>query len=274
MQDHGDLTRDKTMTSPFRRSLTLATVAAAIGFALPALAQSVPSRPIILVVPFAAGGGTDSIARDMAKLMQEKFGQPVLVEHKPGASGALAARQVAKARGDGCTMLLGQTGQTGQMAVNRSAIAHATKTDMLHVPYKGACQAITDQLGGQVPFCFSSASAIMTHIKSGKVNAIADTSTRRLPVLPNVPTIAETAVPDFEFGLWGGYFAPRETPDAIVNRLHNEIAKMLTDADLRSRFESEGSAVASMSLAPIEAFVRTGPEMYAGRVKLTGAQND
>lgn len=297
-----------------------------------------PSKPITVIVPYAPGGQGDLFARIVGERLSRALGQPVLVVNKPGASGALGARQVANARGDGYTLLLGQT---GEMAVNRSAmknpgydsltdlravalvgdsplvmaapaaapyntlgellqlarskpgsvsyassgtatpghlaaaaLAHAAKTDMLHVPYKGAGQAITDLLGGQVQFFFSSASAIMAHIKSGNVKALAVTSTRRLPALANVPTVAETAVPGYEFSLWGGYFAPRATPDAIVNRLHDEIAKVIAEPDLRARFEAEGSAVAPMSITQVEAFVRTEAEMYAKLVKLTGSQND
>lgn len=323
-----------------RRQWLVAGAAAASGLRLGSVhAQSdYPSKPITVIVPYAPGGQGDLFARLVGERLSRALGQPVLVDNKPGASGALGARLVAKARGDGYTLLLGQT---GEMAVNRSAmkapgydsladfravalvgdsplvmaapasapyntltellqlarskpgsvsyassgtatpghlaaaaLAHATKTEMLHVPYKGAGQAITDLLGGQVQFFFSSASAIMNHIKGGKVKALAVTSTRRLPALANVPTIAESASPGFEFSLWGGYFAPRETPDAIVNRLHTEIAKVLAQPDLRARFETEGSAVAPMSIAQIEAFVRAETEMYAKLVKLTGAQTD
>ncbi len=297
-----------------------------------------PAKPITVIVPYAPGGQGDLFARLVGERLTRSLGQPVLVDNKPGATGALGARQAAKARGDGYTLLLGQT---GEMAVNRSAmkvpgydsladfravalvgdsplvmaapvaapynsleellqlarskpgsvsyassgtatpghlaaaaLANATKTDMLHVPYKGAGQAITDLLGGQVQFLFSSASAILSHIKGGKVKALAVTSARRLSALPNVPTVAETTVPGFEFSLWGGFFAPSETPEPIIQRLHTEITKALAEPDLRARLEAEGSAVAPMSSAQVDAFVRTEAEKYASLVKLTGAKND
>ncbi len=321
-----------------RRHLLMAGAASAAGLMVDsALAQGVyPDKPITVVVPYAPGGQGDVFARLVGERLARVLGQPMLVDNKPGASGALGARLVAKAKGDGYTLILGQT---GEMAVNRSAmknpgydsladfrpvalvgdaplvmaapasapfnslaellqlarskpgsvsyassgtatpghlaaaaLALATKTDMVHVPYKGAGQAITDLIGGQVQFFFSSASAIMSHITGGTVKALAVSAPRRLASLPNVPTVAEVAAPGFEFSLWGGYFAPRDTPDAIVNRLHAEITKVLAEPDLRARFEADGSAVEPMPPARFAAFVRTEVEKYARLVRTTGAQ--
>jgi tripartite-type tricarboxylate transporter receptor subunit TctC len=321
-----------------RRDLLIAGVAAASGLVVDkTLAQSVyPGKPITVVVPYAPGGQGDVFARLVGERLARALGQPVLVDNKPGASGALGARLVAKAKGDGYTLILGQT---GEMAVNRSAmknpgydsltdfrpvalvgnaplimaaptsahfnsladllqlarskpgsvsyassgtatpghlaaaaLAMATKTDMVHIPYKGAGQAITDLIGGQVQFFFSSASAIMNHIKGGKIKALAVSSPRRLASLPNVPTVAEVAAPGFEFSLWGGYFAPRDTPDAVVNRLNAEIIKALAEPDLHARFEADGSAVDPLTPARFDAFVRAEVDKYARLVRSTGAQ--
>jgi tripartite-type tricarboxylate transporter receptor subunit TctC len=316
-------------------------LAAAAGAGLLRVAQAqpeYPTRPITVIVPYAPGGQGDVFARLVGERLARVLGQPMVVDNKPGASGALGARLAARARADGYTLLLGQT---GEIAVNRSAmkepgydsladlrpialvgnaplvmaapakapyntlgellhlarskrgsvsyassgtatpghlaaaaLALATKTDMVHIPYKGAGQAITDLIGGQVQFFFSSASAIVSHIQGGRVKALAVSSPRRLAALPNVPTVAEAAVPGFEFSLWGGYFAPRETPDAIVNRLNTEIHRVLAEPDLRARFEAEGSAVAPMTAAAFEAFVRAESDKYARLVKATGAQID
>lgn len=321
-----------------RRHLLMAGAATASGLVVNgAMAQGdYPGKPITVVVPYAPGGQGDVFARLVGERLARVLGQPMLVDNKPGASGALGARLVAKAKGDGYTLILGQT---GEMAVNRSAmktpgydslvdfrpvalvgnaplvmavpasapfnslaellqlarskpgsvsyassgtatpghlaaaaLALATKTDMVHIPYKGAGQAITDLIGGQVQFFFSSASAIMNHIKGGKVKALAVSSPRRLASLPNVPTVAEVAAPGFEFSLWGGYFAPRETPDAIVNRLNADILKVLAEPDLHARFEAEGSAVEPMSPAQFTAFVKAETDKYARLVRQTGAQ--
>lgn len=321
-----------------RRQLLTAGAAAAGGLVFDsALAQGAyPNKPITVVVPYAPGGQGDVFARLVGDRLSRALGQPILVDNKPGASGALGARMVAKAKGDGYTLILGQT---GEMAVNRAAmknpgydslsdfsavalvgnaplvmaapasasfnsleqllqlarsrpgsvsyassgtatpghlaaaaLALATRTEMVHIPYKGAGQAITDLIGGQVQFFFSSASAIISHIKGGKVKALAVSTPNRLASLPNVPTVAEVAVPGFEFSLWGGYFAPRETSDAIVNRLNAEIAKVLAEPELRARFEADGSAVDPMSPGQFAAFVRAETDKYARIVRVTSAQ--
>jgi tripartite-type tricarboxylate transporter receptor subunit TctC len=320
-----------------RRFLESGAALAATGALGTAFAQSdYPSKAITVIVPYAPGGQGDVFARLVGDRLSRVFGQPMVVDNKPGASGALGARLVAKARPDGYTLMLGQT---GEMAVNRSAmknpgydsladfrgvalvgnaplvmgapanapynsldelvklarakpgsvsyassgtatpghlaaaaLAIGTRTEMVHIPYKGAGQAITDLIGGQVQFFFSSASAIVTHIKGGKVKALAVSSPRRLPGLPDVPTVAEAALPGFDFSLWGGYFAPRETPDAIVARLNTEITKVLADPELRARFEAEGSAVDAMLPARVDAFVRAEADKYAQLVKMTSAQ--
>lgn len=322
-----------------RRVLAAGTAAAGACLLGRASAQPVyPTRPITVIVPYAPGGQGDVFARLVGERLARPLGQPMVVDNKPGGSGALGARLVAKARGDGYTLLLGQT---GQMAVNRSAmknpgydsladfravalvgnaplvmaapastpfnslgellqlarskpgsvsyassgaatpghlaaaaLALATRTEMIHIPYKGAGQAITDLIGGQVQFFFSSASAIVGHVKGGKVKALAVSSPRRLAALPDVPTVAEAAVPGFDFSLWGGYFAPRETPDALVGRLNAEINKVLAEPDLHARFEAEGSAVEPMTAARFESFVRAEIDKYAKLVKTTGAQID
>ncbi|WP_062307425.1 Bug family tripartite tricarboxylate transporter substrate binding protein [Polynucleobacter sinensis] len=297
-----------------------------------------PNKPITVIVPYAPGGQGDMFARAVGERLTRSLGQTVLVDNKPGASGALGARLVSKARGDGYTLILGQT---GEMAVNSSAmknpgydnlkdfeaialvgnsplvlvvpanspynslseliqaarnkpgsisyassgtatpghlaaaaLAAGTKTDMVHVPYKGAGQAITDLIGGQVQFFFSSASAVSGHIKSGNLKALAVSSKKRIPSLPKVPTVAEAALPGFEFSLWGGYFAPRETPPAIINQLNSEISKALSDPELKARLESDGVMIEPMSPASFESFVRAETEKYARLVKLTNSQLD
>lgn len=328
-----------TSVSFSRRRVLAAGVAASAGLLRVAQAQpDYPDKPVTVVVPYAPGGQGDVFARLVGERLGRVLGQPMIVDNKPGASGALGTRLVTRARGDGYTLLLGQT---GEIAVNRSAMKHpgydaltelraialvgnaplvlaapaqapydtvgellqlarskpgsvayassgtatpghlaaaalalASRTQMAHIPYKGAGQAITDLIGGQVQFFFSSASAILGHVQGGRVKALAVSSTRRLAALPKVPTVAEAAVPGFEFSLWGGYFAPRETPDAIVNRLNAEITRVLAAADLHARFEAEGSAVAPMTPAAFEAFVRAEADKYAKLVQATGTHID
>lgn len=320
-----------------RRFLGALTTCIAWAVAPPVRAADYPSRTVTVIVPYAPGGQGDVFARLIGDRLARALGQAVVVDNRPGASGALGARLVAGASPDGHTLLLGQT---GEMAINgaamkkpgydalrdlraialvgdsplvlatpssstfsnlddlvkaararpgsvayassgiatpghlaAAALAGETKIEMTHVPYKGAGQAITDLVGGQVQCFFASASSIMPHLQGGKVRALAVSSLKRIPALPEVPTVAET-LPGFSFSLWGGYFAPRATPDEAVERLNSEINRILTEPEIRQRFEAEGSAVAPATTQQVEEFVRDEIAKYARLVKVTGAQLD
>ncbi|WP_051237287.1 Bug family tripartite tricarboxylate transporter substrate binding protein [Ottowia thiooxydans] len=322
-----------------RRSFLGLSAALAMGVPHSAFAQAdYPSKSVTTIVPYAPGGQGDVFARLLGDRLTRVLKHPFIVDNRPGASGALGARLVAKAKGDGYTLLLGQT---GEIAVNGSvmknpgydalkelkpvalvgdaplvliapanapyntiqelvqfarskaggvsygssgtatpghlaaaALALGTKTEMIHIPYKGAGQAMTDVIGGQVNFFFPSASAAMPHIKNGKVKALAVSGPKRVAALPNVPTVAETVIPGFSFSLWGGYFAPAETPDAVVQLLNREINKLLSEPELRARFEADSSAIEPMSPAQFASYVANETKKYEGLVKSTGIQAD
>lgn len=293
-----------------------------------------PEHAMTVIVPYAPGGQGDVFARLTGERLSRSLGQPVIVDNRPGASGALGARLVAKAAPDGYTVLLGQT---GEIAINGSAmknpgyealkdlravalvgnaplvlavpakspwrslaelvqaardkpgsiayassgtatpghlaaaaLATGTKTEMIHVPYKGAGQALTDLIGGQVQFFFASASSVMPHLHSGQLRALAVSTPAKAPALPQVPPVADT-LPGFDFSLWGGFFAPRATPDAVVQRLAAEIGKAMADPDLRKRLEADGSAVAPGSPEQFDRFVRAETAKYSALIRATGA---
>lgn len=319
-----------------RHRLIISACAAALSGALGATASAAgyPEKTVTVIVPYAPGGQGDLFARLVGDRLGRVLGQAVIVDNRPGASGALGARLVVKAPADGYTLLLGQTGEiaingtamrnpgydtlkdfravalvgnsplvlavpasspfqsvadllkaarekAGSVAYASSgtatpghlaaaALAAGSKTEMTHVPYKGAGQAITDLIGGQVQFFFASASSIMPHVQGGKVRALAVSTPARLPALPQVPPVADT-LPGFDFSLWGGYFAPRATPDAVVQRLATEINKIIAEPELRKRFEAEGSAVVPGTPQQFEQFVRDEIAKYARLVKATGA---
>lgn len=314
----------------------LGSCAAAAGACLAAGVQAAawPERPITVIVPYAPGGQGDVFARLVGDRLGRALGQPVIVDNRPGASGALGTRLVAKAPADGYTLLLGQT---GEMAINgtamknpgydtlkdfrgvalvgdaplvlavpagspfkslaeliqaarakpgsiayassgtatpghlaAAALASGTRTEMTHVPYKGAGQAITDLIGGQVDFFFASASSIMAHLQGGRVRALAVSKPAKLANLPEVPPVADT-LPGFDFSLWGGYFAPRSTPQAVVQRLSSEIQRILAEPELRKRLEADASAVAPGTPERFDRMVRDEIAKYARLVKTTGA---
>ncbi|VCU72472.1 Tripartite tricarboxylate transporter family receptor [Pigmentiphaga humi] len=316
--------------------LGAATAALAAGGAGRA-AEKYPTKPVTVIVPYAPGGQGDVFARLIAPDLGQALGQSVIVENRPGATGALGTRQVVRAEPDGHTLLMGQTGEIaingfamkspgydtlkdlraialvgnaplvlavpqnspfadvaallqaardkpGSVAYASSgtatpghlaaaALAAGSKTEMTHIPYKGAGQAISDLIGGQVQLFFASASSIMPHIQGGRVRALAVSSLEPVAALPKVPTIAQT-LPGFEFSLWGGYFAPAATPPAIVELLAGHINRIVQKPELHKRLESEGSAVAPMTPDRFGQFVRAEMDKYAALVKSTQAHVD
>jgi tripartite-type tricarboxylate transporter receptor subunit TctC len=316
-----------------RRFLGGCAASLAASFGGNAFAAAWPERNVTVIVPYAPGGQGDVFARLVGDRLGRVLGQPVIVDNRPGASGALGARLVAKAPADGHTLLLGQTGEIaingtamknpgydalkdlravalvgnaplvlavpstspfqsvadlvkgardkpGSMAYASSgtatpghlaaaALAAGTRTEMTHVPYKGAGQAITDLIGAQVQFFFASASSIVPHLQGGRVRALAVSTPARVASLPQVPPVADT-LPGFDFSLWGGYFAPRATPDDVVQRLNTEINRIIAEPELKARFEAEGSAVTPMAPERFERFVRDEIAKYARLIKATG----
>ena len=268
--------------------------------AAPVRAQS--SNAIKLVLPFSAGGPTDAVARSIAMAMATNLGQPIVVENRAGANGAIASAFVAKAPPDGNTLLyhtsaftleaalvknlaydpladfayVGLTTSTpivllvekdfpartpaeflarmkanpGKMnygAVIRS-IVHVAPEQLFHslgvkalaVPYKGTAPALVDLMGGQLQFAFDAVNSALPHIRGGRVRAIAVASRERLSVLPDVPTFAETVLPGFEAGTWGGMMAPAGTPPDRVARLHQALTTVLADPAFRAQLDSNG----------------------------------
>lgn len=245
------------------------------GIPLLVSAQTYPLRPITLVVPFAAGGGTDSIARDIAKTMADKLGQPVIVDNSGGGGGAIGANLVAKARADGYTLLfatstfatnaaaepnlpydpakdfvpvamigrgpllavaskqlgvktiadLRVTGKTRPEGLNYclagiGSINHLSGElfrqqsglQLTHIAYKGSGPATLDLLAGRIDLFFATMPTILSHVRQGKVQALAVTSAQRSPLFPDLPTMAEAGVPGFN--ITTRWWCARAGPDA------------------------------------------------------------
>lgn len=152
------------------------------------------------------------------------------------------------------------------------ALGEGVGAQMAHVPYRGAGQALTDVMGGQVDMFFSSASAAMGHIQGGTLKALAVSTPERLPALADVPTISETVLPDFSFSLWGGFFAPSGVPETVIDQLSEAINAVLAEPDVRERLESEGSIVEPLSPAGFADFVAAERGKYAALVEATGVR--
>src|SRR5262245_2728634 len=287
--------------------------------ALPAQAENFPSRAIKLVVPYAAGGTGDIVARAVADRLAIALGQSVVVENRAGATGAIGTQSVAAAAPDGHTLLVGQT---GEIAINPhwsknigydpdkdlvpvalatvvplalvvpGKASHATVPEMLkvarerglsfasagtatpghfagevlkfktrsnltHVPYKGAAPALNDLLGGHVDLFFSGFPAAVPHVKAGTLKLRAVSSGKRSGVAPEIPTVAEAAgIPGYDISLWQGFFVPRGTPDEIVARLNTEINKVLGDTDVKQKLLEQGADVTTISVGDFSRFVK------------------
>ena len=319
-----------------RLSTMLCAAAALAAFSATAYAQSYPSKPIRMVVPFAAGGPTDVYARSVGQELSRILGQPVIVDNKPGAGGNLGADFVAKSAPDGYNIVLGAVGafavnmtlypkmpydvlrdfapvsliaivpmmlvvnpalpvktprdlvelakaRPGQLtygsAGNGTSVHMSTEMfkaltgiDMVHVPYKGVAPAMTDLIGGQLQLMFSDATSAIPHAKSGKVRPVA--VTKRIEVMPEIPTFAELGYAGYDPTVWYGVFAPAGTPRDIVVKLNGAIAKALQAPEVRERLISQGANPVSNSPEEFTAFVRDEIARWGKVVKASGARVD
>jgi tripartite-type tricarboxylate transporter receptor subunit TctC len=289
----------------------LSTLCAGMLLSATALAAGYPEKPVTMVVPFPAGGSTDSIARVLAPKLNAKLGQPFIVENRPGATGAIGATTVSRAAPDGYTLLVASIGvysvnpilqknlqynpskdfdlltvavrapnvlvasqnfpakNIGELLAylkkNPEKVTFATGgagtsdhlttalfweksgTSGIHVPYKGGAPVITDLLGGHADVAFQNINVVLSHIKAGKLKALAVASEKRSPLLPQVPTLAEAGVKDANVYSWQGVAAPKGLPKDVKTKLHAAIAGALNDPTVKPRLEVNGFEVVANS---------------------------
>lgn len=227
----------------------------------------------IAVNPYAMKSLGHDPLREFAPVILVGDSPLVLVVPEKSPHADLAALiAAARAKPDAIAYASSGTATPGHLAA--AALALGTQTRMIHAPYKGAGQAMSDLLGGHVDCFFSSASAAMPHINSGRLRALAVSSRERLGILPKVPTISEAAVPDFQFSLWGGIFAPAQTPPAVVEQLNAKLNAILAEPAIKSRLEGDGAAVRPNTSQEFAAFVRSEAAKYQNLVQATGVQVD
>ncbi len=150
----------------------------------------------------------------------------------------------------------------------------ATGTNMTHIPYRGATQSAMDVMSGQIPVSMSGLSIVISHIKAGKLSALAVANPTRSPLLPDVPTIAEAGVPGFEFATWGALFMPKGTPKPIIDRLHAEVVKAVNDATVRERLSSLGLVPRGSTPAELAEATRTGLEKMGKVIKAANIKSE
>ena len=217
-----------------RRSVTLLAAAlAGLGLGTPwlALAEGYPTKPIQLIVPFPPGGAVDIVGRTISKKLGDRLGQPIVIENKAGAGTVVGAAFVANAPADGYTLLISSGSELTWSAAG---------IKVMHVPYRGSAPAMSDLMGGQIPFTIDTVAAALPQLKAGKIKAIAVTGATRATQLPDVPTVAESGFPGFSADSWLAVVAPRGLPAEAKAKLHKALADTLADAEVRSKLIAAG----------------------------------
>ena len=285
-------------------------------------AQTYPTKTITMIVPFAAGGPTDTVARLVAQSMGNKLKQQIIIENVGGAGGTIGAARVAKAAPDGYTLFLHHIGQSTAPALyrklsynaqtdfetiglvtdvpmtivarkdfpakdfkeflayvkaNKDKVTYANagvgsashlcgmlfmsalETPLVTVPYKGTGPAMNDLLGGQVDLMCDQTTNTTSQIKGGKIKVYAVTTPQRVASLPDVPTTAEAGLPGLQVAVWHGLYAPKGTPQPVVDKLVGALQAALKDPNVIQRF-------ADLGTAPVEE-ARATPQVLGDHLK-------
>ena len=311
------------------------TVSILLGTTALVQAQQYPTKPVRIVVPFAAGGNTDFTARSIATKLTETLGQQFLVDNRPGGSTNIGSDAIAKSAPDGYNILMGGAAnainvavlakvpfdlqrdltpivlcvkganvlamhpslpaknlkeliaiakaQPGKLNYATAGVAssnhmaaelfqHMAGIKMNHVPYKGNAPALTDLLGGHVEMIFSGVPALVPHIKSGRIRAIAIGSPKRFAAVPEVPTFDESGLKGYEASTWFGLMAPAKTPREIITKLNAEVGKVLASKEIRDRYQIEGLEPQGGSPEDFAKFIASEIALYTRVVKAANLQ--
>ncbi|MGQ3129750.1 Bug family tripartite tricarboxylate transporter substrate binding protein [Variovorax sp.] len=309
-----------TPIAPLRRRLGALFLACLAAPSL-ALAQApYPSKPIRLVVPFAAGGAVDTVGRVVGERLSTQMGQPLIVDNRPGANANIGTENVARSAPDGYSLLVAAngvvtnntlypklsfnglrdfvavarlgyaplvlvvpasapyksvpevlaaarakpgdmsygsagTGSSGHLA--GALLASVGKFDALHVAYKGGSPALVDLIAGRTSFMLLNPLEVLPHIQSGRLRALAVSGAQRAPMLPNVPTMAEAGLPNFDASVWWTLLAPAGTAPEVVAKLNAETRKALADAGTREKLGALGAVITPSSPQEAAAFLKS-----------------
>jgi len=305
-----------------------------------ATAQQYPTKSITMLVPYAAGGPTDTVARVVAQSMAKPLGQTVIVENKPSAGGILAPEQVKNSKPDGYTILIHHVGMATTPALYRQlrfnpltdfdyiglindvpmtlianekvpakdfkeflayikknkdkvsyanagigAASHlcgmlfmsAIETDLLTVPYKGTGPAMNDLLGGQVTFMCDQTTNTTSQIKSGKVKVYGVTSLKRVPSLPDIPTLDEQGLKGFEVGIWHALYGPKGMPKPVTDKLVAALQEIVKDESVKKRFAELGATTypsEKATPAALQAHLKAEIDKWGPLIKKAGVYAD
>lgn len=278
-----------------------------------------PNRPVKIEVGYPAGSSADLLARIYTEKLSEQLNQAFVVDNRPGASGTLAALNVARAPGDGYTLLLTVLADAieasafkdlnyrfledftpiaalagapiilvvspdlgvnsvaelialakqkpGELLYGSAGIAstphlagelfnYMTGSKLVHVPYKGIPAALTDLLGGRIQAVFATAPTVAGFVKDGRLKALANTSAKRSKMLPDVPTMAESGLNNYDVIIWYGLLAPNGTPAAVRARLADIVSRANTQSAVQKQLEDSGAEALSLTLDDFGAFMK------------------
>ncbi len=323
------------MTHPRRnqRFLWAGFTAIAVMASTGTVAQSYPTRPVRMVLGYPPGGGIDVSARILAPRLSELWGQQVVVDNRPGASGNIGAEIVARAAPDGYTLLMMTLSHAAGANLNKSLPFHAADSfsgvsltgattlvllahpslpaktlkdlialakakpglfsygssgiggsphlaaellklqagmDMVHTPYKGTGQALTDLMGGHVPLLMAALPGAAPHIRSGRVRALGVTSSQRAKATPDIPTIAEAGVPGYDVKHWFGALAPTGTDRKVLDQLYNGFVTVMRQPDVIAALEKAGTDNTTQKPAEFDAYLRSEIARWGKVIKQAG----
>jgi tripartite-type tricarboxylate transporter receptor subunit TctC len=313
------------------RLVLSSSLAFGVAFASHASAQQYPTQPITIVVAAAAGGFADGVARTVGEKLSEKLGQSIVVENRGGAGGNLGARQVARSKPDGYTILVSTTAMAingtlyknmgyatadirpaaivgsapEALVVNPSnpaktlaefleaaktkSVEYGTagvgtgsfiaaeyffkvlaKVQTVHVPFPGGAPGVTAIIGGHIGAFAATVSPLIVHINAGKLRGLAIASAQRHPVVPDVPTYAESGFPGFYAASWVGFFVPAQTENAIVEKLNGTINEVLKEAVVQERLRRFGLQPMHGNTAETARFFASEIDNWGKMVKTLG----
>lgn len=302
--------------------------------AQPAKSIAYPTKPIRFIVPFAPGGTTDIVARQIGQKLSAELGQPFVIDNRGGAGGAIGTDLLSIAVPDGYTIMLNHVGLTYNVTLYEKRLSYDTLKDLapislvgvtpnvlvtntafkansvkdlidigrakpdqiaygsggvgssahlavamfqemakvkfLHVPYKGAGPALTDTIGGQVQFMIATMPAAIVHVKSGKLKAIAVSGAKRSQALPDVPAIAQSGLPGYDYATWYGILAPAGLPKAVSSRLMQATHKAVNSPDLSGRLAQSGMEPETNTPEQFSALIKSDIAKWNKIIRATG----
>lgn len=318
--------------------LFAASVACVVGatVAQPVNAEDYPTRAVHIIVPQAAGGGTDTFARAIGQKLSERWKQPVVIENRAGAGGVLGTEAAAKAAPDGYTLLVTYEGSqainpslyeklpfdsvkdfqpiatiavspfllivgaqakvktfkdyleyaranpdklsygsAGNGSVNHllgEMLKAEANVRIIHVPYKGASQAISDVIGGHLDSAFASAPSVISAVQQGLVRALAVSSAKRVAISPDTPTIAEGGVEKFDVNPWWGILGPAGISPEITQKINRDVAELLATSEIQEVLAKQGATPFVTSPAEFLALLKKDTAKWDRTVKAAGVK--